>query len=63
VIDDGEFIVNVVLVEVPEEGALPMPLHPVQTYCIPDPPETVDVTEAVILDPASYHPLDGVGLS
>jgi hypothetical protein len=34
-----------------------------QTYRVPELPETGDVTEAVILDPASYHPLDGVGLS
>jgi hypothetical protein len=55
--------VNCTLVEEPDEGTLPLPLHPVHTYCIPVPPETGDVTEDVMTVPASYHPLDGVGLS
>jgi hypothetical protein len=55
--------VNVTLEDDPEDGTLPDPLHPVHTYWIPEPPDTGDVTEAVTLDPASNHPLDGVGLS
>jgi hypothetical protein len=60
---EGAFIVNCTLVEDPEDGTLPVPLHPVHTYCIPEPPETGDVTDAVMLEPASNHPLDGFGLS
>jgi hypothetical protein len=60
---DGAFIVNVTLVEDPEDGTLPEPLHPVQTYCVPEPPETGDDTDAVILVPASNQPEPGVGLS
>jgi hypothetical protein len=60
---DGAFIVKVVLVPEPDDGTLPEPVHPVHTYCIPLPPETGDVTDAVILVPASNHPLDGEGLS
>jgi hypothetical protein len=60
---DGAFIVNVTLVEDPEDGTLPVPLHPVHTYCIPVPPDVGEVTEAVILVPASNQPEVGVGLS
>jgi hypothetical protein len=63
VIDDGALIVKLVLVPEPDDGTLPVPVQPVHTYCIPDPPETGEDTEAVMLDPASNHPDEGVGLS
>jgi hypothetical protein len=49
------------LVPEPEAGTLPEPVQPVQTYWIPEPPETEEVTDAVILVPESNQPLDGEG--
>jgi hypothetical protein len=56
-------IVKVVLVPVPEGGALPVPLQPVQTYRVSVGPATGEVTESVMLAPESHHPLVGVGKS
>jgi hypothetical protein len=61
--EDGAFMTNVTLVLTPEAGTLPVPLHPVQTYWVPEPPETGEVTEAVTLDPASNQFEVGLGLS
>lgn len=61
VIVEGAVIVNVVADAVPEAGTLPVPVQPVQTYCVPVPPETVDATDPVMLDPLSYQPLEGDG--
>ena len=47
----------------PEDGTLPVPVHPVQTYCTPVPPETGDVTDSVTFVPDVTHPLVGVGES
>jgi len=55
--------VKVTVVPVPDEGTLPEPVQPVQTYLIPVPPEYGDVTEAVMDVPASNHPLVGLGES
>jgi len=32
---DGSFIVNVTDVSVPDEGTLPVPVHPVHLYLVP----------------------------
>ena len=47
----------------PELGTLPVPVQPVQTYCVPVPPATGEVTDAEMLAPLSNHPLAGVGVS
>ena len=60
---DGALIVNDVVVADPEPGTLPVPLQPVQTYRVPEPPETGEVTDAVMLEPALNQPLDGLGES
>jgi hypothetical protein len=60
---EGALIVKVTDEPLPETGTLPVPLQPVQTYWVPEPPDTGDVTESVILDPESNQPLNGVGES
>jgi hypothetical protein len=49
--------------EVPDVGTLPLPDQPVQTYSAPEPPETGEVTDAVMLEPESNQPLTGEGES
>ena len=46
---------------VPLVGTLPVPTHPVETYCTPTPPLTGEVTDAEIMLLALNHPLVGVG--
>jgi hypothetical protein len=58
---EGALIVKVVVVPEPEPETLPVPLQPVHTYWIPEPPETGEVTEAVMPKPALNHPLAGEG--
>ena len=58
-----DVIVNVTLDPVPDAGTLPLPVQPVQTYCVPVGSDTGDAIEAVTLAPESNqlnHPL-GVG--
>ncbi len=45
----------------PENGTFPVPVQPVQTYCVPAPPKTGEVTDSVMLEPESNQPLFGVG--
>jgi hypothetical protein len=40
----------------PLDGADPVPVHPVETYWIPVPPETGDVTDDETEAPELYHP-------
>lgn len=58
---EGWFIVNCVLVAVPDAGTLPVPVQPVQLYWVTIVPFTGESTEAVRDVPASNHPLIGVG--
>jgi hypothetical protein len=58
---EGAFIVNVVVAADPEDATLPEPVQPVQTYWIPEPPETGEDTEAVMLELALNQPLTGEG--
>jgi hypothetical protein len=58
---EGALIVNVTLVADPEDETLPEPLQPVQTYWTPEPPETGEETEAVMLEPALNQPVTGDG--
>jgi hypothetical protein len=60
---EGAFIVNVTVVVDPEAGTLPVPVQPVQTYWIPEPPETGEETDTVTFEPASNQPLAGEGRS
>jgi hypothetical protein len=63
VIVEGALMVNVTADAVPEAGALPVPDQPVQTYWVPEPPETGDATDPVMLDPLSNQPFEGEGES
>jgi hypothetical protein len=58
---EGAVIVKVVDEAVPEAGTLPVPDQPVQTYCMPEPPETGEVTDSVMLVPEVNQPLTGDG--
>ena len=60
---DAADMVNVADVVLPDAGTLPVPVQPVHTYCIPEPPDTGDVTDSVMLEPESNQPLVGVGES
>ncbi len=60
-IEDGDVIVNAMLEPVPDAGALPLPVQPVHTYCVPAGPDSGDVTCAVMLVPESNQPLIGLG--
>jgi len=60
---EGRFIVNVVVIPVPEAGTLPDAVQPVQTYCVPVGPGEGEVTDALIDVPESNHPLVGLGES
>ena len=60
---EGAFMVNVVVVVDPEAGTLPVPVQPVQAYWVPEPPETGEETEALMVEPASNQPLGGEGES
>jgi hypothetical protein len=48
---------------VPEEGILPEPDQPVQTYWTPAEPCARGVTDSFMLEPESNQPLDGEGES
>jgi hypothetical protein len=48
---------------VPEEGTLPVPDQPIQTYWMPEPPGVGEVTESFIPMPESNQPLTGLGES
>ena len=60
---DGAPMVKVTDERVPETGTLPVPLQPVQTYCVSEGPGVGDVTDSLMLEPASNQPLVGVGES
>ena len=60
---EAAFRVNVTLLAAPVAGTLPVPVHPVVTYCTPMPIEMGDVTVSVIDEVALNHPLAGVGVS
>ena len=60
---EGAFIVKATEVLEPDDGTLPVPIHPVHTYLVPAEPAQGDVTEAVMLVPASNHSEVGVGES
>jgi len=46
---------------VPDAGTLPVPVQPVQTYCVPEGPATGEGTLALIGVPALNQPLTGLG--
>jgi hypothetical protein len=48
---------------VPDAGTLPVPVQPVQTYCVAESADTGDITDADIVLPESNQPLVGVGES
>jgi hypothetical protein len=54
-------IINVTDDVVPEAGTLPVPVQPVQTYWMPEPPDTGDLMDSVMFVPELNKPLDGVG--
>ena len=58
---DGWFIVNRVLFAAPDAWTLPVPVHPVQPYCVTIDPATGLVTKACIDVPASNQSVLGVG--
>jgi hypothetical protein len=58
---EGAVMVKVMDEAVPDVGTLPVPDQPVQTYWTPEPPETGEVTDSVMLVPELNQPLDGVG--
>ena len=60
---EGESIVRVTEVVVPDGETLPVPVHPVHTNLVPTVPAHGEVTEAVMLAPALNHSLVGVGVS
>jgi hypothetical protein len=60
---EGAAIEKLTREEPPEAGTLPVPVQPVQTYCVPEGPDAGEVTEAVMLVPESNQPLIGVGES
>ena len=60
---DAALIVKDVEEPLPDDGALPEPVQPVQTYCTPEVPAVGDVTDAEITDPESNQPLTGLGES
>jgi hypothetical protein len=60
---DGVAIVKVTDEAVPDAGTLPVPVQPVQTYWVLEPPETGEVTYSVTLEPESNQPLTGEGES
>ena len=60
---DGALIVKVTDETVPDAGTLPVPVQPVQTYWMPEPPETGEVTDSVMPMPELNQPLNGVGES
>jgi hypothetical protein len=60
---EAAFIVKVTVLDAPAAGMLPVPVHPVVTYWTPVAPAIGEVTASVIDDPASIHPLTGVGVS
>jgi len=58
---DGAAMATVVESVEPDAATLPVPVQPVQTYCVPEPPDTGDVTLASMTDPESNQPLGGLG--
>jgi hypothetical protein len=54
-------MVKMMLVEVPDAGTLPVPVQPVQTYCLPGGPFIGEVTDSFIEVPESYQLLEGEG--
>jgi hypothetical protein len=60
---DGAAAVKVMDEAVPDAGTLPVPVQPVQTYWMPEPPEPGEVTDSVMLEPESNQPLTGEGES
>jgi hypothetical protein len=58
---EGAVMVKLNEVLVPLVGTLPVPTHPVETYCTPVPPLAGDETDAEIELLALNHPLVGVG--
>jgi hypothetical protein len=58
---EGAVMVNTTEDPEPEDGTLPVPVQPVQTYCVPAGPGNGEITEALITVPESNQPLTGVG--
>ena len=58
---ESAVIVKVTEVPVPEEGTLPVPVQPVQTYCVPSGPAIGEVTDSVMTVAELNQPLAGVG--
>ena len=48
-------------VVVPDAETLPLPVHPLHEYLLPDGPDMGEVTDAVMDFPASIQPLSGAG--
>ena len=46
---------------VPDAGTFPEPDQPVHTYCVPEPPDTGELTDSVMLVPELNQPLAGLG--
>jgi hypothetical protein len=63
VILDAEFTLKPTEQDNPLEGTLPLPDQPVQTYWMPVPPLTGELTDAVTNVPASNQLLVGFGES
>ena len=60
VIVEGSLIVKITADALPEAG-LPVPVHPVQMYWVPESAETGEATKPLKLDPLSYQPFAGEG--
>ncbi len=63
VILEAALIENVTELAPPVAGTLPVPVHPVVTYCTPALTGIGVVTDSVTEEVALNHPLAGVGVS
>jgi len=54
---DGAVIVKITEDPEPEDGTLPVPIQPVQTYRVPVVPGNGEITEALMRVPESNQPL------
>jgi hypothetical protein len=60
---DGAVMAKVTDLSVPEAGTLPVPVQPLQAYCVPVGPDVVEDTASNICVPESNQPLEGRGES
>ena len=60
---EGWLSANDMLVPDPLGGTFPVPVQPVQTYCVPGGPAATGETFALTIVPELTHPLDGLGES